>query len=151
MSRSLLLTGLIALSVWAGTRAKDTTGAVPSAATDGVSLKEVQSCRASVRVADAGTVNGGTLVAYYYDAVLGWVRSNTSLDCTLEANKGPSGAAPSAQVCPDTQVLAAYGRVAVASSGLVGADGGTPNGIGVDGGQNVEPVVRIECFGSNLP
>lgn len=151
MKRSLLLTGLLALSVWAGTRAKDTTGAVPSAATDGVALRGVQACRVSARALDGGTVNGGTLVAYYYDSALGWVRSNTSLDCTLEANKGPSGAAPTAQVCPDTEVLAGFGRVSYAATGLVGADGGTPNGIGVDGGANVEPVVRTECFGVDIP
>lgn len=141
MKRALLLTGLVALSVWAGTRAKDTDGSLPSTATDGVSLKEVQSCRASVRSVDGGTVNGGTVVSFYYDSVLGWVRSPASLDCVLEANKLLDGGAPSVQICPDTEVLASYGRVSFVPFGVVNASGAAVPGM----------QVRTECFGRDLP
>lgn len=146
-----LLTLCLAAVAWAGSRVKETSGAVPTGAADGVSLKEVESCRASIRVDGGGTVNGGTLASYYHDSVLGWVRSPTRLDCVLEANKLHDGGAPSVQVCPDNEPLARFGRFAVASVNIVGADGGTPNGVGTDGGQNVEPVVRVECFGKGLP
>ena len=156
--RRALFTGLAlaALAAFAGTRAKESAGAVPAlladgGTTDGVTLADSIGCRASVRVADGGTINGGTLASFYYDPVLGWVRSATSLDCTLQANKLLDGGAPAAQVCPDSEPLARFGRWAVASTGLVGADGGTPNGVGVDGGSNVSPVVRVECWGPTIP
>lgn len=136
---------------WAGSRASDSAGAQPSAATDGVSLHRAQGCRMSVRVYDGGTLNGGKLLAWYYDSVLGWVRASTALDCTLEANKLPDAGAPAAQVCPDLEPLAQFGRLGAQSSALVGADGGTPNGLGSDGGRNQAPVVRVECWGPELP
>lgn len=146
-----LLTLCLAAVAWAGSRVKESAGAVPTLATDGVSLLEVEACRPSVRVDGGGTINGGTLVSYYYDSVLGWTRSATRLDCVLEANKLLDGGAPSAQVCPDTEPVARFGRVAFVANNIVGADGGTPNGVGVDGGQNIAPVVRVECFGRALP
>lgn len=137
---ALLICGL-AVAAWAGSRAKETSGARPTLSTDGVSLSEVEGCRASVRSTDGGTVNGGKLVLFYYDAVLGWTRAQSSLDCTLEANKMLDGGAPSAQVCPDYGTLARFGRVGVASQNLVSADGGTVAGA----------TVRLECWGRNLP
>ena len=149
---SLMIAGLCALAAWAGTRAKDSSGAQPSAASDGVSLNDSIGCRASVRVTDGGTINGGKLLAWYYDPVLGWVRASTLLDCSLEANKLPDGGAPSAQVCLDFEPAARFGRIGFQSSSLVGADGGSPNGFdGTDGGQHVAPVVRVECWGPTIP
>lgn len=146
-----LLTLCLAAVAWAGSRVKESAGAVPTSATDGVSLLEVESCRVSIRVDGGGTINGGTLASHYYDSVLGWTRSATGLDCVLEANKLLDGGAPSSQVCPDSAPLARFGRFAVAAVNIIGADGGTPNGVGADGGQNVVPVVRVECFGRGLP
>lgn len=137
---SLVLALGCALVAYAGTRAKDSNGSIPTSATDGVSLDRVTGCRISVRVMDGGTVNGGTLVSYYYDPVLGWVRSPTALDCTLEANKLIDGGAPASQVCSDTQVLAQYGRVGVAVKSLV-------NGAA----SSITATSRIECWGPELP
>ena len=130
---------LLAAVAFAGTRAKETSGAVPTLSTDGVALTDVSSCRFSARIVDGGTLNGGTLVAYYYDAVNGWVRSPTSLDCVLEANKLIDAGPPSAQVCPDTAVNSRFGRVAVASKNLV-------NGAGT----SVSATVRVECYVPSL-
>lgn len=149
--RFSLLCVFAATVVWAGSRASESTGGVPSATTDGVTLLDSSGCRVSIRARDGGTVNGGTLAVWYYDSVLGWTRSATSLDCTLEANKLADGGAPTAQVCPDYQPMARFGRIAVEARNIVGADGGTPNGIGVDGGANVPPLTRIECWGSEIP
>lgn len=142
---------VLAAATWAGSRASDSAGGTPSGATAGVSLLDSEGCRVSVRALDGGTINGGSLALWYYDSVLGWTRSATSLDCTLEANKLIDGGAPSAQVCPDYQPAARFGRLAAEARNLVGADGGTPNGVGVDGGQNVPPVVRVECWGREIP
>ena len=151
MRRFALIALLTAAVAYAGTRAVEGAGAVPTLATHGVNLSEVAGCRASIRVDGGGTINGGTLASYYYDAVLGWVRSNTALDCTLEASKLLDGGAPAVQVCPDTLPQAKFGRFTVAANGIVGADGGTPNGVGTDGGQNIAPIVRVECWGASLP
>lgn len=126
---------LVAAVAFAGTRAKETSGAIPTLSTDGVALTDVSSCRFSARLTDGGTLNGGTLVAYYYDAQLGWVRSATALDCVLEANKLIDGGAPASQVCPDTAVNSRFGRVGVASKNLV-------NGAGT----SVTATVRVECY-----
>lgn len=151
--KRLLISGAVLLAwlAWAGSRANESTGAVPSLATDGVSLNDSEGCRLSVREADGGTLNGGTLAVWYYDARLGWVRSASALDCVLESNKLADGGAPSAQVCPDLQPLARFGRLGVEARGLVGLDGGSPNGLGVDGGANVAPVLRVECWGRAIP
>ena len=136
----LIATVMLAGLAYAGgcTRAAESTGAITVSATAGVPISDAEACRFSVRVTDGGTVNGGTLVAYYYDQVLGWVRSNSALDCTLEANRLIDGGAPSAQVCPDTQVRAQFGRVAVASKNLV------------DGtGLAITATVRVECYTPN--
>lgn len=132
---------LLVAAVAAGaTRAQDSTCGYPTGSaldggtTNGVSLTEVTSCRMSVRVTDGGTINGGTLVTYYYDAVLGWVRASTALDCILEANKLIDAGAPAAQVCPDTNVLGRYGRVTVVGKNLV-------NGAGAAAGATC----RVEC------
>ncbi len=131
---------LIGFAAWAGSRAKDSDGSVPTASTDGVSLSEVTGCRASVRSDGGTTINGGTLVLYYYDAVLGWAPSQSSLDCTLDAHRAADGGAGLSLVCPDTRVTAPYGRVAVNARSLTSSDGGVPTAL-----------VRIECFGPNLP
>ena len=151
----LLVIGLVGAMALAGSRAKESTGAVPALSTyllsdggtatdggttDGLSLSEVEGCRASARVTDGGTVNSGTLVAYYFDPVLGWVRANSALDCALESNKLIDGGAPSVQVCPDIGILAKYGRIAMAASGLKGADAGA-----------ITANVRLECWGRTLP
>jgi hypothetical protein len=130
---------------YAGTRAQDTNCGYPTTLADGgttsgVSLSESTTCRMSVRVTDGGTINGGTLVSYYFDPVLGWVRSNTALDCVLEANKLVDAGAPAAQVCPDTNVLGRYGRVTVVGKSLV-------NGAGAA----ATATCRVECFSGTLP
>ena len=150
-ARLLLLVGCIALGALAGTRAKESAGAVPTAATDGVALNGAVGCRISIRVVDGGTINGGTLALYYYDANLGWVRSASALDCALEANKAADGGAPSAQACADVEPLARFGRLAAVALNVTGSDGGTPNGFAAGGGQTVAPVVRVECFDPSLP
>jgi hypothetical protein len=135
--------GLCALTALAGTRAKDSAGEVPfndGGVLEGVALNDAEGCRLSARVTDGGTINGGGLAVYYYDAVLGWVRSPTSLDCTFEANKLQDGGAPAAQVCPDLGVLAKYGRIAAARKLLV-------NGAG----SPATATVRVECWGRNIP
>jgi len=135
--------GLCALTALAGSRASDSTGAVPfndGGVLEGVSLTDVEGCRLSARVTDGGTINGGGLAVYYYDTALGWVRGSTALDCTFEANKLLDGGAPSAQVCPDLGVLAKYGRIAAARKLLV-------NGAG----SPATATVRVECWGRNLP
>lgn len=137
VSLFIVLVGAVSL---AATRAQDSTCGYPTGSaldggtTNGVSLSEVTSCRMSVRVTDGGTINGGTLVTYYYDAVLGWVRASTALDCVLEANKLIDAGAPAAQVCPDTNVLGRYGRVTVVGKNLV-------NGAGAAAGATC----RVEC------
>lgn len=135
--------GLCALTALAGTRAKESQGTVPfndGGVLEGVSLSEVEGCRLSARVTDGGTINGGGLAVYYYDAVLGWVRSSTALDCTFEANKLQDGGAPAVQVCPDLGILAKYGRLAVAGKLLTGVDGGA-----------ITATTRVECWGRNIP
>lgn len=135
--------GLCALTALAGTRAKESQGTVPfndGGVLEGVSLSEVEGCRLSARVTDGGTINGGGLAVYYYDSVLGWVRSSTSLDCSFESNKLQDGGAPSVQVCPDLGVLAKYGRIAAAGKLIV-------NGAG----SAATATVRVECWGRNLP
>lgn len=142
MRALLVAVGVFAAVALAGSRVKETTGAgvAPTLSTDGVALADSEGCRVSARVTDGGTINGGTLVSYYQDGVVGWVRASTALDCTLEANKTLDGGAPAAQVCPDLGVLAKFGRIAFAGKSLVGADGGT-----------VTATVRTECWGRNIP
>ena len=143
MRALLVAVGVVAAVALAGSRVKETTGAVgvaPTLSTDGVTLADSEGCRASARVADGGTINGGVLAAYYQDSVLGWVRAPTALDCTLESGKLLDGGAPAAQVCPDLGVLAKFGRIAFANKSLVGVDGGA-----------VTATVRVECWGRNIP
>lgn len=142
----VLISAVISLTALAFVRTTSSAGAAPSAATDGVSLYGVAACRALVYVTDSGTINGGTLRSYYYDSTAGWVRSNTDQDCVLEtaATKGLSSVA--SHVC-EYEVLNKAGRFAMAVSGLTGVDGGSPNGVGTDGGQNVEPIVKLDCYG----
>lgn len=134
---AVLLAGALA---FAGTRARESAGAVPTLATDGVSIVGATACRMSARVTDGGAVNGGTLVPYYYDAVLGWVRAGSATDCTLESNKLLDGGAPSAQVCLVDVAGASWGRIAAVANGLFTADGGpaTAN-------------IRVECFDPTIP
>lgn len=151
MRRLIIASMLVAAAAYAGSRAAEGAGGTPTLSTDGVSLADSEGCRLSVRARDAGTINGGTIAVWYYDAVLGWTRSATSLDCTLESNKLADGGAPTAQVCPDRVPAARFGRIAAEARSLIGADGGTPNGFGTDGGQNVTPMVRVECWGREIP
>lgn len=141
MKKLVLLLPLLALAALAGTRAAESAGNVPTLATEGVSLTNVEGCRLSARSADGGTVNGGKVVAYYYDAVNGWTRSASTLDCTLESNKLLDGGAPRSQVCSDLAVGGSFGRIAAVNGGVTSADGGTPVGL----------VVRVECYGKELP
>lgn len=136
MAAALAVAGV----VYGGTRAAEVSGEIPSASNEGVPLDRVESCRFSIRVLDGGTINGGKLVAYYYDPVLGWVRSPSALDCTLEANKLIDAGAPAAQVCADTTVLGRYGRVSAATQGVVNGAGAAATGF-----------VRVECYGGDLP
>lgn len=125
------------LVAFAGTRAKESAAQAPTATTDGVSLSEVTGCRASVRV-DAGTLaTGGKILISYYDPVLGWVQSDSSLHCTVAATSDDGGTRTS-YVCPDMQPLAQYGRIAAQSTGVTSS-----------GGAAVK--TRIECFGATLP
>lgn len=146
----LLAVGLIAFIAVAGTRAKDSAGAAPTATTDGVGMGDAVGCRASIRVDGGGTIGTGTkLVYHYYDPVLLWSESTSALTCTVTARA--DGGTRSAYVCPDLEPLARFGRVAVSNFGLIGSDGGTGFGLGTDGGYNVAPVTRIECWGSSIP
>lgn len=144
-----LLTSLFvatALVAVAGTRSYESSGSVPSVLADGghgsvgVALNDSAGCRFSARTQDGGTLNGGTIAAYYYDSTLGWVRSNTQLDCTLEASKLLDGGAPSVQVCPDLEVLGRFGRVVGVAKSMVAADGGA-----------AAVTIRTECWGSSIP
>lgn len=134
------VTAILALGAYAGTRAKESMGTtIPSASTDGVSLSEVTGCRISVLL-DAGTLGtGGTLVMNYYDPVLGWVESASSINCTVTATT-IDGGTRRAYVCPDIEPLALYGRVAAYAYGVTAVDGGAG-----------DLRVRTECFGPNLP
>lgn len=134
---------LLAALAWAGSRARESNGTPPAdgAACDGsfgVSLIETESCRLSVRSADGGAINADTIVSYYCDAASnGWHRSPSSLDCTIERNATADGGTPTAFTCADTEVLSRFGRQGAA---LAVSDGGTATG-----------VVRVECFGRELP
>lgn len=136
------LVSLFAVSLaYAGSRAKETTGNPPTLATDGVNLAEVEGCRISVRSTDGGTINGGTLRQWYYDSVLGWVPSNSSLDCSLDSARLLDAGAPSGQVCPDVIPLAKFGRMSVEANAVRNFDAGTVPGI----------TTRVECWGRNIP
>lgn len=144
-----LFIALVAFVAVAGSRAKESDGTVPSASTDGVSIADSVGCRASVHV-DGGNVNtGAKLIYHYYDAVTLWNESASTLACTVTA-RADAGTRVS-YVCPDLEPLARFGRVGVSLYGMVGIDGGTPNGVGADGGQNLTPVARIECWGPSIP
>lgn len=127
---------------FAGTRARDSS-APPSAVTDGVSLSEVQGCRASVRIDGGGTIStGGKMVLSYYDAVLGWVESDSTLNYTVPITSADGGTRTS-YVSPDIQPVANFGRIAVHTFGTLGSDGGTAATGTVK--------ARIECWGPSLP
>ena len=158
MKRALLAAALTVAAIgYAKTRSATVTvlaptvvASPPTSATAGIALQDAIGCRMSIRVVDAGTINGGTLIPYYYDANLGWTRPATSQDCTLEANKLPDGGPPAAQVCADMAPLARFGRVMVYAKAVTGGDGGSPNGFHADGGQFIAPTARIECWGPNI-
>lgn len=145
MKKTLLIPLVVAAFAYAGTIfTSDTTGATPSASTDGVELQGMKACRVSLRVADSGTIGGGTLKPYYYDSNLGWVQGDSALNLSVESGH----ATDNVQVWPDLEVSNnLFGRLAYVASSITGTDGGTPNGVGVDGGTNVEPRVRIDCWG----
>lgn len=151
MRKLALVTVLFTVALaWAGTRAKDSAGAPPTAATDGVSLNEVTSCRASVRTDAGGSLSAGQLILYYYDPVLGWVESDPNLQ-TLSLGNTFDGGVRGSYVSPDLTVAAAYGRLGVAGKDIKGRDGGSPNGDEGDAGFHVKPIFRVECYGANLP
>lgn len=155
--RKLLIAAftMVALVAYAGTRATDSQlGQIPNSATSGVSMGSSEGCRASIRVGDGGTINGGTIKYVYHDPVVGdggWVPGRAEYNCALESNNLPDGGAPPAQMCPGITPGSQFGRVGIYAVNVVGADGGTPNGLGPDAGQNVIPLLRIECWGPNLP
>lgn len=134
---------VLSQSALAGTVSTDTLGVapLPDAGSDiGVSLSGATGCRLSVRATDGGTVNGGTLKAYYYDtATLSWNPSHSALDCTLDANRLSDAGAPYAQICPDLEPLGRYGRILGVSSSLV-------NGAGTA----ITATVRTECWGQTI-
>ena len=130
-----LLISLFAVAGWAGTRFKDTTGTLPTSATDGVALTGVTSCRGSVRYTDGGTASGGKLVPYYRDSILGWVEGPKSDQCSLDTDVQVDGGARQKQVCA-WLVSTQYGRAALVPLNV------TP--------QNA-PIVRLECWGADLP
>lgn len=144
--RHLALVGiaLVAFAAWAGSRAKENQGQVPSTPTDGVGISQASACRFSARVDDGGTLNGGKLVLFYGeplpDGGMRWVRSPSSLDCTLEAGKAIDGGNVSAQVCSDMAVGAQFGRVAPVASALVNASAA-----------QITATVRAECWGPQIP
>lgn len=137
--RKLLLALVLPVLAWAGTRAKESGSTPPTATTDGVNLSEVAGCRASVRV-DAGTLGtSGKVLFWYYDAVLGWVESDSALHCTVTATSNDGGTRM-AYVCPDLQPAATFGRIAAQSYAVLASDGGP-----------LDVRTRIECWGPGLP
>lgn len=138
-----------------GSRYVETSGQVPTVCDvsgnggDGLALKDTTACRASIRAVDGGNVNGGKLVPYYCEigatTGAGWQEGPSTGVCTLESASRADGGANRAQQMCEWTVSNPFGRVAVAAYGITGADGGTGNGIGADGGYNVGPVVRLEC------
>lgn len=145
MRAQIMIGALISAAALAGTLAKDNpTNATPSAATDGVSLVYAHGCRISARL-DAGVITAGRIAPYYYDSVLGWVRSQTASDCLLESGKTADAGNPGAQVC-DYEVVAQFGRLGAQCLGCTTsqtlADGGTAT---------PTPNVRVECWGPSLP
>lgn len=126
---------LLALSALAGTRFAQTSGGVPTASTDGVSLVGVTACRGSVRYTDGGSVAGGKLIPMYYDTVLGWTEAKTTDQCNLSTDTLADGGARRTQLC-EFVVAAQFGRAALVSTGL------TPQ---------VSGIVRLECWGPDLP
>lgn len=148
---ALLILG-VSLAAVAGVRSADSNGfpPAPSAATAGVSLQDVEACRYSIRVDGGGTVSTGFIVPHYYDSTLGWQESKLSLHCAIPTTRADGGVWTS-YACPDAKVAARFGRVAVSARGVLGSDGGSPNGLGSDGGYNVAPIVRVECWGPLIP
>lgn len=139
MRNIAIIAVLFAVVAWAGTRAKESASAPPSAATDGVNLSAVTGCRASIKL-DAGTIGtGGKIIISYYDAVLGWVESDSSIHCTVVATTNDGGTRQG-YVCPDLQPIAQFGRIGAHAYGVLAIDGG-PGDIRT----------RLECFGPELP
>ncbi len=140
MKRLLLIAALTAAALaWAGSRAAESSGTVPTSATAGVSISQTTACRGSVRVDDGGAVMGGALQPYYYDAVLGWVESSRASACTLDGTLQLDGGQRSRQVC-EWAVNGQFGRVALVANGLVN-----------DAGTSITATVRLECSGADLP
>lgn len=135
MRNLVIFTALCAALAWGGTRATQTTGQLPAAATDGVSLVDVSACRASIRYTDGGTATAGALVPYYYDAVLGWREGPKLSQCTLDSDTQVDGGARFGQLC-EWRVINPFGRAAVVPKGL------SPQPVGI---------IRLECYGERLP
>lgn len=131
--------GLVVAVAWAGSRAAESGGGVPTDAGQGVSLSGVTACRASVRQTDGGTINGGKVGFMYYDAVNGWVASPSVFDCSLSTAGLPDGGIQSAQVCPDMTVGVEVGRIGAFNKAII-------NGSGAP----TLPIVRVECWGPNF-
>jgi hypothetical protein len=158
--KRLLAVALVVCGVaWAGNAAKDVAvGAAPVSSLDGVTLGNAVGCRCSIRV-DAGTAaatigsrgfapSGWSLYAWYYDSTLGWVEGNSDLRCAAEARLDAGNIR--AFVCPDIVPAARFGRLACASFGPTGHDGGTGADMYTDAGAGPQPRVRTECWGPNL-
>lgn len=127
---------LLAAFAFAGSRARESGSAPPTATTDGVSMVVATGCRVSVRV-DAGSLTAGTIIVSYYDPVLGWVESASTMHCVVAATR-LDGGVRTTYVCPDIQPVASFGRIAAHSYGITQDDGG--------------PVkTRIECFDQAAP
>lgn len=127
---------LLAAVAFAGSRFTETTGQLPKAATDGVSLIGVEACRASVRYIDGGTVAGGSIVPYYYDSAIGtWFQGADASKCTLDSTTQVDGGTRFAQIC-EWKVQAQFGRAAIVGSSL------TPQAVAIN---------RLECWGPNVP
>lgn len=133
----LVVSFLLAATVLAGTRARESRGTSPTLASDGIALTDVKSCRVMV-YEDGGTLNtGGKIVLSYYGTAVGWVQSDSALTCTVVATT-VDGGTRTGYVCPDLDVLNPVGRIAAQSYGIVWSDGGVPK-------------TRLECYGPALP
>ena len=146
---------LLSVAAWAGgVRAKNMTGAAPTASTEGLSLLAVDSCRMSIHVDGGGDIAAGCkLVPWYMDGTNGplsaWTQGPASEVCTTAALL--DGGLRNSYVCPPLDIEYKAGRMAVQKVVCVGADGGTgaactdPGDGGCVAGQ--QPVVSLLCYG----
>lgn len=135
---ALFLISMVTVAALAGTRARDSNGAAPTDAGEGVALADSVGCRVSARQTDGGTIGGGKMLVHYYDAVNGWTESAQAVHCTVTALT--DGGSRSVYVCPDLEPLARYGRIGVSNYGLVNASAAT-----------TAPITRVECWGPAIP